>query len=679
MPRAWLSVRFGNVLGSRGSVLTAFHAQIAAGGPVTVTHPDVTRYFMTIEEAVQLVIQAGAIGSGGDVLVLDMGEPVRIDDVARQMVEQADRPIEIVYTGLREGEKLHEVLLGTDEHPVPGPHPMITHVAAVPLHPAAVEDLDPRRSTSTPCRSPTSSSSPEPPGRPRVPARRALVRRGTGRSGMAEGDDGIEHGAGGRRRWWGALARRRPVRHDGPAPTRRPSTVTTAADSGAGSLRQAILDANAAAGPDTVTVAGPGLSIVLASEIDIDDDVTIVGDATVSGNDADADLLHHLRRRGHRSPGSPSPPARSTATAAPCSPRAPTSPSTASRSPPARQPRGGGWSTSGDVDVEIIDSVLTGNTATPTGGGALILGEGEGQVDEPTLLVRGSTVSGNVAETEGGGGLAVVHVYDITIDATTVSGNTADDNGGGLYQHGHAGVVMTITSSTFSGNTAGYLGGGIDVDGLDDLLVEHTTITGNTVTDGVGGGIDVGNDEYAAVFDHVVIAGNTALDDPEVNGSDADNAILVSFSLIEGVVAPGVISDEGGNIFGEDPLLRPAAGQRRPDGHAPVAHRQPRHRQRRPCVRGAAVGRPARPARVSRARASTWARWRCSPRRRRPPPPRRCRDNRRRNRCRPTPPSPADPSGQLGRARATCRRDAASGCASASSCASSCACACGAS
>ena len=105
-------VRFGNVLGSRGSVLGAFHAQIEMGGPITVTDPDVTRYFMTVEEAVQLVIQAGAIGESGEALVLDMGEPVRIADVARRLADQADRPIEIVYTGLRPGEKLHEVLQG---------------------------------------------------------------------------------------------------------------------------------------------------------------------------------------------------------------------------------------------------------------------------------------------------------------------------------------------------------------------------------------------------------------------------------------------------------------------------------------------------------------------------------------------------------------------------------------
>lgn len=138
----YLSVRFGNVLGSRGSVLTAFRAQIAAGGPITVTHPEVTRYFMTIEEAVQLVIQAGAIGAGGEALVLDMGEPVRIDDVARQMAKQADRRIEIVYTGLRLGEKLHEVLLGTDEIAHPTQHHLISRVGVPAVAPGAVVPED---------------------------------------------------------------------------------------------------------------------------------------------------------------------------------------------------------------------------------------------------------------------------------------------------------------------------------------------------------------------------------------------------------------------------------------------------------------------------------------------------------------------------------------------------------
>ena len=96
----YMSVRFGNVFGSRGSVLGTFTTQIEQGGPITVTHPEVTRYFMTVEEAVQLVIQAGAIGGSGEAMVLDMGEPVRIADVAKRLADQADRPIEIAYTGL---------------------------------------------------------------------------------------------------------------------------------------------------------------------------------------------------------------------------------------------------------------------------------------------------------------------------------------------------------------------------------------------------------------------------------------------------------------------------------------------------------------------------------------------------------------------------------------------------
>lgn len=129
----YLSVRFGNVLGSRGSVLETFRAQIAAGGPVTVVDPQVTRYFMLVEEAVQLVIQAGAIGHDGEALVLDMGDPVSIDEVARQLIAQADRPIEIVYTGLRPGEKMHEALFGLDEIGVVREHELISHVAVPEL------------------------------------------------------------------------------------------------------------------------------------------------------------------------------------------------------------------------------------------------------------------------------------------------------------------------------------------------------------------------------------------------------------------------------------------------------------------------------------------------------------------------------------------------------------------
>ncbi len=139
----FVSVRFGNVLGSRGSVLTAFTAQIAAGGPVTVTHPDVTRYFMTVQEAVQLVIQAAAVGNDGEVLVLDMGEPVRIDDVARRLVDQATRKVEIVYTGLRQGEKMHEDLLSADEPDVRPGHPLISQVAVASMAPSEALALDP--------------------------------------------------------------------------------------------------------------------------------------------------------------------------------------------------------------------------------------------------------------------------------------------------------------------------------------------------------------------------------------------------------------------------------------------------------------------------------------------------------------------------------------------------------
>lgn len=140
---AFLSVRFGNVLGSRGSVLTAFRKQIADGGPVTVTDRRVTRYFMTVEEAVQLVVQAGALASGGQSLVLDMGEPVSIAAVAERLTAQMPQPVEIVYTGLRPGEKVQEVLLGEGERDVRPRHPLISHVEVPPCDPAEVLALDP--------------------------------------------------------------------------------------------------------------------------------------------------------------------------------------------------------------------------------------------------------------------------------------------------------------------------------------------------------------------------------------------------------------------------------------------------------------------------------------------------------------------------------------------------------
>jgi FlaA1/EpsC-like NDP-sugar epimerase len=139
----YLSVRFGNVLGSRGSVLTSFTAQVAAGGPLTVTDPDVTRYFMTIQEAVQLVIQAGAIGRSAETLVLDMGSPVRILDVAERLAAQATRPIDIVYTGLMYGEKLHEDLFAAGEIDIRAVHPLVSHVAGSPVGSIEALGLDP--------------------------------------------------------------------------------------------------------------------------------------------------------------------------------------------------------------------------------------------------------------------------------------------------------------------------------------------------------------------------------------------------------------------------------------------------------------------------------------------------------------------------------------------------------
>jgi FlaA1/EpsC-like NDP-sugar epimerase/dTDP-4-amino-4,6-dideoxygalactose transaminase len=139
--RTFLSVRFGNVLGSRGSVLTAFAAQIASGGPVTVTHPEVTRYFMTVQEAVSLVIAAGSTGRQGEVMVLDMGEPVPIVDVAHQLIERSGRQIEIAFTSLRPGEKIHEELCGPDEVLIRSDDGLMWHGVSEPLDWTDVEPL----------------------------------------------------------------------------------------------------------------------------------------------------------------------------------------------------------------------------------------------------------------------------------------------------------------------------------------------------------------------------------------------------------------------------------------------------------------------------------------------------------------------------------------------------------
>lgn len=141
-PGRFVSVRFGNVLGSRGSVIPTFTEQIERGGPVTVTHRDVTRYFMLISEACGLVLQAGAIGEDGRAMVLDMGEQISILEVAETMIRRSGRQgVQIVFTGLRPGEKIHETVLGRDETALSTEHPSVTSVEVPALHSSVVRGV----------------------------------------------------------------------------------------------------------------------------------------------------------------------------------------------------------------------------------------------------------------------------------------------------------------------------------------------------------------------------------------------------------------------------------------------------------------------------------------------------------------------------------------------------------
>ena len=143
----YVAVRFGNVLGSSGSVIPIFEQQIAARMPVTVTHPEVTRYFMSIPEAAQLILQAGAMAEGGEIFILDMGQPVRIADMARDLIRlhglEPDRDVTIRFTGLRPGEKLYEELITEGEGIVPTLHEKIRVIRGRHCDAAALDrDID---------------------------------------------------------------------------------------------------------------------------------------------------------------------------------------------------------------------------------------------------------------------------------------------------------------------------------------------------------------------------------------------------------------------------------------------------------------------------------------------------------------------------------------------------------
>lgn len=177
----FVTTRFGNVLGSNGSVIPLFRKQLAAGGPLTVTHPKIIRYFMLIHEACKLVLEAGTHGKGGEIFVFDMGEPVRIADLAQRMIKLSGATnVEIKYTGLREGEKLYEEVLNENENTLPSFHPKYalpwcatTSTTRLSASLRSCATLPPATTTWTPCANETN--------RARI-CKQALTLRGAGRA-----------------------------------------------------------------------------------------------------------------------------------------------------------------------------------------------------------------------------------------------------------------------------------------------------------------------------------------------------------------------------------------------------------------------------------------------------------------------------------------------------------------
>jgi hypothetical protein len=403
--------------------------------------------------------------------------------------------------------------------------------------------------------------------------------------------------------------------------------VTTNADAGAGSLRQAILDANGSAGADTVNVpAGLGTISLSTGEIPITDDLTIVGagaaSVTVSGNSAsrifyvsstaDVVTISGVTLTDGTETAGGAIYARSVNL---------TVQQSVITGSDATNGSGGAIAlyssyAPGDSSLTLTDSTLSGNTATDDGGAVKV------HTDDELVSITGSTITGNTAGGYGGG-VALRHVYDVTIASTVVSGNTAGGKGGGLYLHAHDPSTVTISTSTISGNTAtgddgggaflygfatatidrttisdnhatyegGANGGGLFVywdDGTaTDLTVSSSTITGNSAT-GYGGGLGTYGvnstishstiaDNSAAYgggvaaydgtldLDHVILSGNQAsVDGDEVFTNDGV-AMSMAHSLVEGAVVGVTPTDGGGNITGQSAQLLPLAANGGPN------------------------------------------------------------------------------------------------------------------